>query len=275
MKKKYTVTILIGLILLISLLHWGNTSISITEHTISNAKIPAAFSNVRIVQVSDVHNDSFGMEQRILLERLEECKPDLIVITGDLIDSSRTHVDPAMDFIEGAIKMAPVYYVPGNHEARVPEDYHELKTRMESVGVQVLENRSIAIKRGEEFIYLMGVMDPLFTEGVNMEGNLRAIDTDGSRFRVLLSHRPEYFSLYVEANQDLVLTGHAHGGQIRVPFLGGLLAPGQGLLPTYTEGLYTEGETTMGVSRGIGNSLFPLRVNNRPELVVYTLNATE
>jgi predicted MPP superfamily phosphohydrolase len=208
---------------------------------------------------------------------LRAAQPDIIAITGDLIDSRHTDVALALDFAAEAVKIAPCYYVTGNHESRLEEEYAQLKAGLLAVGVVVLENDSVTLERDGETIRLLGVQDPafeadywtLFPEDV-MDKNLAAL-SQGEGFRLLLSHRPEYMDMYARYSIDLVLSGHAHGGQFRLPWIGGLYAPGQGLFPEYDAGMFSVEGTQMIVSRGIGNSAFPLRFNNRPEVVLITL----
>ena len=273
--------VLAALALLILWLWQGNTQVTVTRYSLD--LLPEEGS-VTIAQVSDLHNAQFGPENQELLSALEQVQPDLIAVTGDLIDSRSTQVNVALDFLEQAVKIAPVYYVTGNHEARVPEDCQALKEAAEKDGVTVLEDQTVTIP-GQP-LELIGLQDGSFprvpdeiqvdSAPWNLEYALdslvpKAGEGDGGVCRVLLAHRPEYLSLYAQYDVDLVLAGHAHGGQIRIPGLGGLYAPGQGVLPKYEEGLHQVGETRMIVSRGLGNSLFPLRVDNPPELVVIEL----
>lgn len=260
---------------------WGNTALVTTELSVKSEKLPAAFDGFRLVQVSDLHNVSFGDGNAELLERVEQAQPDCIALTGDLVDSRHTDVDAALSFASEAAKIAPTYYVTGNHEARL-EEWEQLLTGLEEAGVTILQNESILLEREGQSIVLAGVEDPSFhddpllhdTEGV-FERNLESLSPEEGRYTILLSHRPEFFDLYEKLGFDLVLTGHAHGGQFRLPGIGGLWAPGQGLFPEYDAGLYQQGGTAMAVSRGLGNSLFPFRVNNRPEIVAITLQAGE
>ena len=260
---------------------WGNTALVTTELFVRSEKLPAAFDGFRIVQVSDLHNASFGEGNAELLERVEQAQPDCIALTGDLVDSRHTDVDAALSFASEAAKIAPTYYVTGNHEARL-EEWEQLLTGLEEAGVTILQNESILLEREGQSIVLAGVEDPSFhddpllhdTEGV-FERNLESLSLEEGRYTILLSHRPEYFAFYEKLGFDLVLAGHAHGGQFRLPGIGGLWAPGQGLFPEYDAGLYQQGGTAMAVSRGLGNSLFPFRVNNRPEIVAITLQAGE
>ena len=256
---------------------WGNTALEVNEYEIMSDKIPEAFTGFRIAQVSDLHNKDFGEGYGQLLTLLSEINPDIIVVTGDLIDSRQTDLDVALEFAWQAGKIARVYYVSGNHEARVPE-YEDLKTGLVKAGVVILENQKVEITREGESITLMGIDDPSFQEdylfGDSESVARQAIENlqnESDGYTVILSHRPELFDLYVETEIDLVFSGHAHGGQFRLPFVGGLVAPNQGFFPKYDAGQFNEENTTMIVSRGVGNSIIPIRFNNRPEIVLVTL----
>lgn len=282
LKKKRKRVYVLGIIALFLIVFtiwvaWGNSALMVTEITVLSDKIPSSFSGYRIAQISDLHNDEFGKDNEDLLKLLESTKPDIIVITGDMIDSYNTDINIALSFAKYAEEIAPIYYVNGNHEARIDE-YPQLLQGLKELGVTVLENEKIKIERDGEYITLMGVNDPsyktdyLFGDPQSvMTTVLENMNINEDEYNVLLSHRPELFDCYVKFNVDLVFTGHAHGGQFRLPFIGGIAAPGQGFFPKYDSGLYTEYTTNMIVSRGIGNSLFPFRINNRPEIVVVEL----
>ena len=276
-KKKVLYVCLAVLICLVAWTIWGNTALEVNDFEIVSDRIPQGFDGFRIAQVSDLHNARFGEDNVKLIEMLSQTEPDIIVLTGDLIDSRNTDVETALDFARQAVEIAPVYYVSGNHESRVTA-YMDLKMGLVSAGVIVLENQKVEITRGQEHITLIGIDDPSFQEsylfgdaaGVTEQviGDLQEA-SDG--YTILLSHRPERFDVYVATGMDLVFSGHAHGGQFRLPFIGGLVAPNQGFFPEYDAGQFTEEKTTMIVSRGVGNSIIPVRVNNRPEIVVVTL----
>ena len=277
-KKKWILS-LIALILfiLIGWTLWANTALEVNEYEIVNDRIPQGFDGFRIAQISDLHNAEFGERNEKLIQLLSQTDPDIIVITGDLIDFRHTDIEIALDFARQAVKLAPVYYVSGNHEARVRE-YEDLKMGLAEAGVVILENQKARITREGENITLMGIDDPSFLEdylfGDSESVARQAIENlqnESDGYTVLLSHRPELFNLYVDTGMDLVFSGHAHGGQIRLPFIGGLVAPNQGFFPEYDAGLFSEGSTTMIVSRGVGNSIIPIRFNNRPEIVVAEL----
>lgn len=275
--KKKTICILSGILLiLIVWTAWGNAALELNTYTISSRGLPDAFDGYRIAQVSDLHNAEFGDRNQRLLEMLREAEPDMIAITGDLIDSRKTNIAVALAFAEEAVKFAPCYYVSGNHEARVSE-YQDLKTGLEAAGVTVLDDAQVKIEVSGESITVIGVNDPSFhadyltSDATVMDRKLSELSSEDAGFVILLSHRPELFDTYVAHDMDLILTGHAHGGQFRLPLIGGLIAPNQGLFPKYDDGLYSEGNTNMIVSRGLGNSIIPFRFNNRPEVVLIEL----
>lgn len=259
---------------------WQNNSIVISRFNYSSYEVPEDFKGFNIVQISDLHNKNFGKEQSKLLEKVESLSPDIIVVTGDLIDRRRYNLDISMNFINKAVNIAPVYYVTGNHEAWSGE-YSEIEKKLIEAGVNVINNSKIELKKGDGRIELLGLSDPAFLtsnyiDGTNtskLEEYLSNWSSSNEGFKILLSHRPELFDLYSKNNINLVFTGHAHGGQIRLPFLGGIIAPNQGLFPKYTSGEYSSDKTTMFVSRGLGNSLFPLRIFNRPEIILVTLKS--
>ena len=281
MKKLNKKMVLIVSVLVIQCLGiwtlWGNTALKVNEYKILSDKIPEAFSGFWIAQVADLHNAEFGEDNEMLIELLFQIDPDMIVITGDLIDSRHTDMDIALDFAGKAVQIAPVYYVTGNHEARVPE-YEQLKTGLVDLGVTVLDDQKVQITKDGESITLMGILDPSFstdylfgdTESVSKQA-ISELQNESDGFTVLLSHRPELFDLYVNTGVDLVFSGHAHGGQFRLPFIGGLVAPNQGFFPKYDAGQFIKENTTMIVSRGVGNSIIPVRFNNRPEIIVAEL----
>lgn len=278
-KKKIVGLIVFFAVFLAAILYvtWNSTALELNTYTITNKTLPKAFAGYRIAHISDLHNTQIGDDNQKLLAVLNESQPDIIAITGDMIDSRNTNIETALQFAEDAMKIAPCFYVTGNHEARILE-YDELKNGLAELGVIVLENRIIEIEENNESIILIGVDDPTFhTDYMPGESNtiiencLQALDIKQEPFTVLLSHRPELFDIYTENNIDLVLSGHAHGGQFRLPFIGALYAPNQGLFPKYDSGLYTQKDTSMIISRGIGNSIIPFRFNNRPEVIIIEL----
>lgn len=256
--------------------HYENHCLDVCHVTVRNALLPASFAGYRILHISDLHAARFGFRQKKLIRQLRMSAADGIVITGDLIDRCRTtkeHLKPVQQLIEQAVKLAPVYYVPGNHEA-VSSVYPYLKQLLLDQGVQVLENSKLELSRNAQTISLVGLKDKKFYPYEperflqNLHNLMQSVETP---FSILLSHRPEYFAAYAQEQVSLAFCGHAHGGQIVVPGLGGLYAPDQGILPSYTDGAYEQQGCTMIVSRGLGNSRAPQRINNHPQLIVVTL----
>ncbi len=280
MKKKtiIIISIIIVLTVLSSLyLYYENTKLQVSNYNIINHNIPVDFNNYKIVQISDFHNTKSKTLTNDLIEEIKEQKPNIIVLTGDLIDSNKTDVEVAINFIKKINNIAPIYYVSGNHEASI-SSYTKIKEQLVENKVIILDNKTEVLKINESEINLIGIDDPRMAyESFVSDSEIIKVELDNAKYddnkyNILLSHRPELFDTYVEKELDLVLVGHAHGGQIRIPFIGGIVAPNQGLFPKYTSGIFEESKTTMVVNRGIGNSILPFRINNRPELVIITIN---
>ena len=206
--------------------------------------------------------------------------PDIIVITGDIIDSYHPKIDISVDFVKQAQRYAPIYYVNGNHELRIRQEYEDFKSKINGLDITVLENEKIEINRNGQIIDLLGVNDPSvsYVDGhiddrQNMINQLDALDCSSNNYKILLSHRPESFDIYCQRDFNLVFCGHAHGGQIILPHIGGLYSQNQGFFPKYTSGIFTQGKTKMIVSRGLGNNAVLARVNNNSQVVIATLKS--
>ena len=256
-----------------------NTDLRASHYVFRSPKVRGRLDGFRIVQVSDLHNHELGKGNCHLLALLEAQLPKLIVITGDLADSYHPNPECALRFCRAASRIAPCYFVTGNHEYRMSrERLTEFLRRVEDCGVTVLRNRAVELSP-----YAMQAENPTDDAfrliGVDcQQGKTDTLQRlmqkrDPEELNILLAHKPHYAEYYEKAGVDLVLTGHAHGGQWRLPLIGAVYAPGQGLLPDYTAGMYRLGNTVMCVSRGLGNSSFPLRIENKPELVTVTLRA--
>ena len=274
--KRIPINIIWLLIIIIAFLYWQNNDIVITNIDVNNGNIPSNFDKFKILQVSDLHNKKFGKNQNKLVKLTKKINPDIIVVTGDAIDSRKTNMDIAINYLSQIAKSYPTYYVSGNHERRI-KGYNRFEELLIQNNVKVLNNKYKNIKIGNKEISLIGMKDISFIKSKDKRkeylNTLKDIKKEvNNNFTILLSHRPEIIDIYSQSKVDLVFTGHAHGGQIRLPFTDGLFAPNQGLLPKYTSGKFKNGSTEMIVSRGLGNSLFPFRIFNRPELIVTTLN---
>ncbi|MBE6784475.1 MAG: metallophosphoesterase [Ruminococcaceae bacterium] len=281
MKTKKILSVFIAIIsVAIALDLWfgyENKTIVTTVIQVEDEDIPSSFSSFRIVQVSDLHNATFGYENKNLINALEKAEPDIIVLTGDMVDISRPDIDVTLKFAEKASQIAPTYFVTGNHDVKVV-GREKLLAGLSEKGVTVLRNEKVVIEKNGEKITLIGIDDPKFLDDfmpyddkTNTEKAIESLIGEDDGFTVLLAHRAEMIDVFAKTDVDLVLTGHAHGGQIRLPSKGGILSPGQGWWPEYTSGLYKEKNTQMIVSRGLGNSTFPFRINNKPEIVVAEL----
>lgn len=257
-------------LLAIPVCRWQNDGLMLTRYTAALPGLPAELEGITLVQVSDLHSKRMGEGQEVLLDTISRAEPDVILLTGDLVDGRHPELEPALELAKGAAALSPTYYVTGNHETSLPwKTYEQIENGLEAAGVVLLDNRTeeLTLPNGGSLV-LTGLSDD------NLEdGTLEKLSASWPKdaFTVLLAHEPQYIEDYAASGVDLVFSGHAHGGQIRLPLVGGLFAPGQGVLPKYTAGIYTLGETQIVVSRGIGGSLFPQRVLNRPEVVAVTL----
>lgn len=256
----------------------GGKLLQVTRTNVFFAGLPPEFDGFRVVQLSDIHDSVIGKDNRGILDRVAALSPDVIVLTGDLTDGRDSDTGGMTALAEKLCAIAPVYFVNGNHEATMKQAEREtFLQELRRKGVRVMENETAPLFRNGAQITLIGLKDVGQESGswekketALCEALSRLVDASAS-FTLVLSHRPELAERYAQAGADLVLCGHAHGGQIRIPFLGGLYAPGQGVLPKYDSGLYRIGDTSLYVNRGIGNSVFPLRVLNRPEIALITL----
>ena len=263
--KPYEIALMVvgiatALCLLAVFLYLSNNLLCVTRHTLSSAKIRE--EGVKIVHLSDIHGKSFGKGNKKLLNKVEGEHPDFIAVTGDIIHKYRERdIAVAISLVRGLSKIAPVCYVSGNHEMR-NKNYRFLKAKLKEAGAIVLDDSAVSICA----INLCGVNCANIRKG-NFEGLVK----DG-KFNLLLAHLPQYIKSYSACGYDLALCGHAHGGQWRIPFTRqGVYAPGQGLFPKYTSGIHLCGNMHEVISRGLGNSECPVRLFNRPEMVVINL----
>jgi len=258
--------------------HWQCWGIQATHTEVPLKGLPAGFDGLRIVHISDLHGHEYGEGSQDLLDRVREEHPDLIAVTGDLIDQAgQLQMIPAL--AEGLSAIAPAYYVTGNHEWSLGTGtVKELKSLLTQCGVTVLSNQYEVLEQNGDRVALAGVDDPNGYAGQTTPEELRARIQDGGPglFTLLLAHRNDRFGQYANAGYDLVLSGHGHGGIVRLPFMGGLLGTDRRFFPKWDSGVYTVGNSTLFVSRGLGNNTAPIkgfRVFNRPELAVVTLRA--
>ena len=283
MKKRRAIILIILIVICLGsaislLLSWKALSVSYYEY--HNEKIENAF---KIVQLSDLHNSCFGEENSRLIKRIEEEKPDLILMTGDMLNGYEDRTDIVTDLIKQASQIAPVYYSLGNHELDYMENQQNggmLEKKLEDAGAVVLEKECIDTVIAGQQVRIGGVYGYVLARDWEDGSEQRFMEDsqDTDRMKILMSHIPEGLLLWKSMEHwdvDLVFSGHAHGGQMRLPFIGGLYDPEEGFFPTYTKGMYECGKGTMVLSAGLGSSNGVPRINNLPDLVVCTVESGE
>ena len=254
---------------------WGNITLSVEKINFNPQKLNIE-DGLKIAHISDYHNTKNKLLTHAVLSSLEEEKPDIIFVTGDLVDCRKTDIQKGIDFVSEIIEIAPVYYVTGNHECNISIDsqssFDNMISDLEALGVEVLrgEKSEIKLENGEK-INVFGIDDPYFhcSSMLEVTGTTDELCSEleiEDGYNVLLAHHPEQLDVYSLYGFDIVFSGHAHGGQLRL-FGQGAVAPDQGLFPKYTSGLYVNGRTYLVVSRGIGNSIAPVRIFDRPHLI--------
>ncbi len=251
---------------------------------ITNLKVKSRINkSLRIAQISDLHSKEFGRNNNTLYKVIMEQEPDIIVATGDLIDSNMKRINAIIEFCSRLNKRVPVYYILGNNEMRC-SGVNEIVEKLKQKNINVLENEIATIKIKDNIINILGLVEKRVDKGEMFYSKINSryeIENVDSLFRklenligikIVLSHYPENYEYvggysYSKYNFDIMFSGHAHGGQFILPGLGGVFAPGQGLFPKYYKGIYGK-KNKLVVSRGLGNSGFPLRLFNRPDLVI-------
>ena len=276
--KKHSLlkTVLAGLalLLLIALLLAADSRyrLQLTDYSLSFADLPESFEGFRIIHISDLHGMSFGRDNRRLAQLIRSQEPDLIAYTGDIAgkEGELSAVEPLLRELEG---LCPAYYVNGNHEW-ADGCVEEIEALMENYGVRCLGNEIDLLYRGEDSLAVIGAEDPNGRADMMTpwELSLRAGELYSGKFMLWLAHRNDYMKMYPDIGTDLILCGHAHGGIVRLPFVGGLLNVNRSLGAEYEAGLYCSEHYIMEVSRGLGNSIPIPRLFNRPELVVIELS---
>lgn len=272
MKKihKILAAVLAAVAAAIPYFYWENNSLTVSNYTYETSRVSKSLDGFKIVHISDLHNKRFGRKNSRLIKLIREQSPDIIVISGDIADSRHTDIDAAVEFVSETTDIAPVYYTTGNHEHRFsPEKFDRLISGIQSAGGTVLLDETAVITHNGEKIYITGLADSsLYT------GKLDDIlPKDPDCLSLLISHQPQLVDLYTQSGADITFSGHAHGGQFRIPGVGGVIAPGQGFFPKYTEGIHWRGESAVVISRGLGSSIIPSRINNRPEVVAVTVKS--
>lgn len=271
-RRKTAVLLVLTALLAAGFLLWGNCSLQTTETALVSPALPPAFDGLRIVELADLHGRVFGRGSRRLLAAVRRAEPDLICIDGDLFDE---HTDLAMlpPLLRGLCAIAPVYYVTGNHEWRVP-GLRGILAQMRACGVTVLQDDWRVLRRGEDALIVAGTDDPCGPAERKTPAELIAdirAEAGEAAFLLLLTHRNDQLPQWSALGVQAVLAGHCHGGVVRLPFVGGLFGTGRRLFPAWDAGLYRQGETALYVSRGLGYTNVHFRLFNRPEVAVIVL----
>ena len=252
------------------LVSWKLLSVSHYEYSISKLQ-----HEITIVQLSDLHNNQFGKDNCRLLKKIEQESPDIILMTGDMLNSYEERTDIVTDLVKDASQIAPVYYSMGNHEIDYMENFgsDSLKQKLEEAGAVVLDGEYIDTEIAGQQIRIGGIYGYVLSKELQDGSEQKFMEDfqDTDLFKILLSHMPEGLLLWKSMEYwdvDLVFSGHVHGGQMRLPFVGGLYDPEEGFFPTYTKGMFQCGNGTMILSAGLGSSGGIPRINNLPDLVV-------
>ena len=287
MKKKKIVLIICIILITIQMFMTFIIKIDIEKYTVKNAKIPEAFNNFKIVQLSDFHSKGYRNTTEKIISKIKKINPDIIVMTGDMVSYDMTGTEEFEKLVKELSEIYPIYYIDGNHEhlaeKLAPGEYLYFMGFLKDLGVITIKNDYVEIYKTNESINLYGVNIPLdWPSGIYVnklqlesdyvEKTLPKIDTD--KFNILLAHNPIFINQYIKWGADLVLAGHMHGGIVRIPFTNiGLLSPERKIFPRYTAGKFKIKNSVMIVNRGIGASTFKLRLFNNPEITVITLKS--
>jgi uncharacterized protein len=265
-------TFLLGGVAFFPYLYVESHSLALRRYLVAIRDLPPAFAGFTILHLSDLHDKEFGNAGEELISLIRQESFDMVALTGDLVNGERPRLTPALDLVAGlqAIWGRPIFSVCGNHDWRLGRA-PEFNDRLGEAGVQVLSNSSTLLERGKDRIWIVGVDDPV-TSRDRLDLALR--ETDNRSPRLLLSHSPQIYPQAITTGMDLILSGHTHGGQIRIPMLGAAYVPKMGFFPAWDYGLFNDGATTLIVSGGLGESALPIRFNMRPELALITLQCS-
>ncbi|MFZ4453616.1 metallophosphoesterase [Salibacterium aidingense] len=272
-KKRWMLLILITAAAVIAGKSYYDTNVFQTKHvTFTTEELPGDAS-IRMLQISDLHNKQFGDNNEPLLNAAKSADPDMIVITGDLIDENTSSMEPAMQLMEKLTEVTEkIYFVTGNHEWDNPRAQTLLGGLRES-GIMILDNTNTEAEVDDAVINLAGI-DDHFTDHHNLDQAFQGMN--GGHYTVLLSHAPLVVENETASRADLVLSGHTHGGQIRLPFIGGVVSPGEGFFPRYDKGTYSlDSGSRLYIDSGLGTSVIPVRFLNQSQMTVVTLEGKE
>ena len=260
-----------------------NETIGITKSEVYSDEIPDAFNNYKILQLSDLHSKEFGENNANLILKINEADPDIIVMTGDMVNAKDTDYTIFYNLVESIFQSYKMFFITGNHEQDIPnEKRKELFDYLEKHDVIVLNNEMVQLTKGNDIINLYGLWynsKYYFSDGTNESILKEEIiskligEADKSEYNILLTHNPKHFKEYSKWGADLVFSGHVHGGMVRLPVVGALFSPERTFFPEYSEGIYEYENAKMVVSRGAGIGTKGFRLFNKPEINLITLVA--
>lgn len=280
LKKRFFINLVFFCVVLFVIrLYIDNNVIEISEHEVYFDNLPKEFANVRILHISDLHSKSFGRNNEQLCKKIRKIDPDYIMITGDMVNSNDTEFDAFLDFAKEIGNEYETYYIVGNHESSLKRnDYDRLISSVSNCGIKFLDNESITLTRADDTIRVYGMWYNYkfyAKEEFTLESMNKLVDNDGENFNILLAHNPKDFPVYGEWGADLVLSGHVHGGMVRLPYFGAVFAPDRTFFPKYSEGVYNLNDSQMVVNRGLGRGRTGFRLFNMPELGVVVLKSKQ
>lgn len=253
--------------------YWQNFTLQVEPVELFFESLPPQFDGLRVAELSDLHGRSFGKNNVRLLRTLQKARPDMICICGDLFDE-KTDLTMLEPLLTGLTDIAPVYYVTGNHEWQV-KNLREILQKMRAWGVTVLENEGRVLSRGGAEMVVAGVHDPCGPYDMKTPAALvrELRSAQGNDFILMLSHRNDELAMWRQLGVQLVLSGHCHGGVVRLPFVGGVFGTRRELFPEYDAGVYRQDGTTLFVSRGLGYTNVHFRLFNRPHVPIMILRS--
>jgi len=269
--KRRRLLVIIIVIVVIYIAYGFYTGLTTTYFTYTSGTLPREFDGYRIVFISDFHCEIVGKDEEKLIQAIDNCKPDIVVFTGDMIDDEHKDITAVADLLSGLSGKYPMYAISGNHEKDIPANYTKLLAYYDKYGVSFIDDDSKMITKGNAQI---GIYGKSFVGGYFTKEFLKGPDTSKSDFNILLYHDATAFPADSTLGFNLVLSGHTHGGVIRLPLIGGLLNNDGTMFSTYDNGVYHILNSTLISSRGIGATTVP-RFNNRSELICVILKSTE
>lgn len=279
----FVIAILVLIICFILYIIFENKNLETTDYLIEQKNVPPAFEGMRFVCLADLHQNRFGKKNEKLIKQIRNCNPDAILIAGDMIThSSQKKHEIALELIRELAMEYEIYYVPGNHElkwSRAAQNtnlsYKEYVEDLGKSGVAYLDNSQIIIKKGQDMLQIVGLN--LDLSYYNKGGKPKTLTqeeltafiprADSNSYTILLAHVPDYFEEYVEWGADLIVSGHNHGGIMRLWKIGGVISPRYQIFPKYDAGVFKKHASVMILSRGLGSHTIPIRIFNRPELI--------